>query len=299
MQTIYTLSTLEQDVKPGEPVKLLQRHFDQSRELFVYLVYFLTEVSGYAEKDAYVRSAKHLPSQADLNVNTKIAGNELLWRIKEDPSYQQEMGRLKPVHRIDKDLVRKIYHRLEDSPDYQKYIANQERQPKEEKEILEFIFNELMLQDEVFISHIEENFMNWDDDTDMVIQLVHNLLQKPASANFKEVMSPDKWEFAKSLLNTVLDKEKQLEEFIFPRLKNWDSERIAALDMIIMKMGVSEFLYFETIPPKVTINEYIDIAKEYSTQQSGQFVNGILDNIHKELVQKGELHKIDFKKANP
>ena len=299
MQTIYTLSTLEQDVKPGEPVRLLQRHFDQSRELFVYLVYFLTEVSGYAEKDAYVRSAKHLPSQADLNVNTKIAGNELLWRIKEDPSYQQEMGRLKPVHRIDKDLVRKIYHRLEDSPDYQKYIANQERQPKEEKEILEFIFNELMLQDEVFISHIEENFMNWDDDTDMVIQLVHNLLQKPASANFKEVMSPDKWEFAKSLLNTVLDKEKQLEEFIFPRLKNWDSERIAALDMIIMKMGVSEFLYFETIPPKVTINEYIDIAKEYSTQQSGQFVNGILDNIHKELVQKGELHKIDFKKANP
>ena len=156
-----------------------------------------------------------------------------------------------------------------------------------------------MLQNEVFISHIEENFMNWDDDTDMVIQLVHNLLQKPASANFKEVMSPDKWEFAKSLLNTVLDKEKQLEEFIFPRLKNWDSERIAALDMIIMKMGVSEFLYFETIPPKVTINEYIDIAKEYSTQQSGQFVNGILDNIHKELVQKGELHKIDFKKANP
>jgi N utilization substance protein B len=299
MQTIYTLSTLEQDVKPGEPVKLLQRHFDQSRELFVYLVYFLTEVSGYAEKDAYVRSAKHLPSQADLNVNTKIAGNELLWRIKEDSSYQQELGRLKPVHRIDKDLVRKIYHRLEDSPDYQKYIASQDRQPKEEKEILEFIFNELMLQDEVFISHIEENFMNWDDDTDMVIQLVHNLLQKPASANFKEVMSPDKWEFAKSLLNTVLDKEKQLEEFIFPRLKNWDSERIAALDMIIMKMGVSEFLYFETIPPKVTINEYIDIAKEYSTQQSGQFVNGILDNIHKELVQKGELHKIDFKKANP
>jgi N utilization substance protein B len=111
------------------------------------------------------------------------------------------------------------------------------------------------------------------------------------------VISPDKLEFAKSLLNTTLEKQKHLETFIFPRLKNWDADRIAALDMIIMKMGVAEFLYFETIPPKVTINEYIDIAKEYSTQQSGQFVNGILDNIHKELVQQGQLHKTDFKKA--
>jgi N utilization substance protein B len=154
-----------------------------------------------------------------------------------------------------------------------------------------------MLEDEIFVSHIEENFINWDDDADMVVQTLRNFLQKTASANFSEVISNDKWDFAKSLLNTVLEKEKHLEGFIIPKLKNWDPERIAALDMIIMKLGVAEFLYFETIPPKVTINEYIDIAKEYSTQQSGQFVNGILDNIHKELVQQNKLHKTDFKKA--
>jgi N utilization substance protein B len=93
-----------------------------------------------------------------------------------------------------------------------------------------------------------------------------------------------------------MEKEEHLESYIILKLKNWDRDRIAALDMIIMKMGVAEFLYFETIPPKVTINEYIDIAKEYSTQQSGQFVNGILDNIHKELVADGKLNKKDFKK---
>ncbi len=82
---------------------------------------------------------------------------------------------------------------------------------------------------------------------------------------------------------------------IRPKLKNWDAERIATLDMILMQMGVCEFLYFETIPPKVTINEYIDLAKEYSTPQSGQFVNGILDNIHKELVQENKMHKVNFK----
>jgi N utilization substance protein B len=297
MQTIYTLSTLEQEVKPGEPVKLLQRHFDQSRELLVYLTYFVTEVAGYAEKDAHVRSTKHLPTKDDLNVNTKIAGNELLWRIREDASYQQELGRTKPDLKIDKELVKRIYYKLTEADTYRKYIGQAERNSKDEKEILEFILNELLLNDEAFISHIEENFMNWDDDADLVLQVLRNLLQKPGSVDFKESMSPDKWEFAKSLLNTVLEKKEHLEAFIVPKLKNWDAERIAALDMIIMKMGVAEFLYFETIPPKVTINEYIDIAKEYSTQQSGQFVNGILDNIHKELVQQGKLHKTDFKKA--
>ncbi|HEU4470742.1 MAG TPA: transcription antitermination factor NusB, partial [Flavisolibacter sp.] len=96
MQAVYTLSTLEQEVKPGEPVKLLQRHFDQSKDLFIYLTHFLTAVAGYAETDAYMRSAKHLPSAEDLNVNTKIAGNEWLWKIREDASYQQEAGKAKP-----------------------------------------------------------------------------------------------------------------------------------------------------------------------------------------------------------
>jgi transcription antitermination protein NusB len=297
MQTIYTLSTLEQEVKPGEPIKLLLRHFEGSRELLIYLTYFLTEVAAYAEKDSYIRSGKHLPSAADLSVNTKIAGNELLWKIKEDPSYQQETARMKPEMRLDKELVRRVYHQLAESAQYKQYITSPERNPKDEKEIMEFLLNDLMLNDEVFIGHMEEFFINWDDDADMVIQILRNLLQKPGTANFKEVISPDKLEFAKNLLSTTLEKQKHLETFIFPRLKNWDADRIAALDMIIMKMGVAEFLYFETIPPKVTINEYIDIAKEYSTQQSGQFVNGILDNIHKELVQQGQLHKTDFKKA--
>jgi N utilization substance protein B len=297
MQTAYTLSTLETEMKPGEPVKLLQRHFEQSKDLLIYLTYFLAEVAGYVETDAYVRSNKHLPTKEDLNVNTKIAGNEILWKVKESGSYQQALGKSKPEQRMDKELLKKIYHHLADTPQYKEYIQIKDRNYNQEKDILEFILNDLMLGDEVFVSHIEENFINWDDDADMVIQTLKNFLQKPSTINFAEVISADKWEFAKGLLNTFLEKQKHLETFIIPKLKNWDPERIAALDMIIMKLGVAEFLYFETIPPKVTINEYIDIAKEYSTQQSGQFVNGILDNIHKELVQQNKLHKTDFKKA--
>src|SRR6476469_7474003 len=115
MQTIYTLSTMEQAVKPGEPVKLLQKHFDQSRDLLLYLGYFLTETAGYAERDAYVRSSKHLPTEEDLNVNKKIAGNEVLWRIREDPSFQSGIKNLKPDQLIDRELVRKIYQQLIES----------------------------------------------------------------------------------------------------------------------------------------------------------------------------------------
>src|SRR4051794_4230327 len=93
MQTIYTLSTLDEPAKPGEPVKILERHFEQTKDLLIFLTYSLTEIAGYAETDAYQRRSKHLPTAEDLNVNTKIAGNELLWKIKEDASFQTEIGK--------------------------------------------------------------------------------------------------------------------------------------------------------------------------------------------------------------
>lgn len=297
MQTLYTLATLEDNVKPGEPQRLLQKHFDQSKDLLQYFLYFLSEVASYAETDSYNRSSKHLPSSEDMNVSTKIAGNELLWKIKEDAAIKHEWVASKPEQRIDKELVKKLYIQLANADIYKRYIATPARDAASEREILEYILEQVMLTSEAFISHLEENYSNWDDDGEMIVQMVKGYLQKPGAYDISQFISGDKLQFAKSLLSTVLDKDQHLEEYIFPKLKNWDSERIASLDMILMKMGVAEFLYFETIPPKVTINEYIELAKEYSTQQSGQFVNGILDNIHKELVQQNKLHKTDFKKA--
>ena len=297
MQTVYTVNTLETEVKPGEPQRILQQHFDQTRSLFVYLTWFLTEVSRYAEADAHQKASKHLPTEKDLNVNTKIAGNEILWKMLDDPALKEQFTIVKPALNTDKDLLRKIYLQLAETPEYKTYAAQPGRDRAEEKKIIEFILNDLLLANEVFVSHIEETYSNWDDDGEMIVQILVGYIQKPGSITFKQLMSADKEEFAKGLLQTVLDKSEHLQSLITPKLKNWDPERIALLDMILMKMGVAEFLYFETIPPKVTINEYIDLAKEYSTQQSGQFVNGILDNIHKELVQQGKMQKVDYKKA--
>lgn len=295
MQTLYTLETLENDVKTGQEVKMLQKHFDESRQLLLYMIHFLTEVARYVEKDARNRANKHLPTAEDLNINTKLAGNELVWRILEDNTYLKALNDTKTVHLLDKELVRKVYQELTETDEYKKYVSIAGRDRKEEKEILELIYNNLMLPGEVFISHIEELFSNWDDDCDMINQLLAGYLARPGSFDFQDLLGPEKWNYARELLETVRTRREVTLNYIKPRLKNWDADRIAALDMILMEMGVCEFLYFETIPPKVTINEYIDLAKEYSTPQSGHFVNGILDNIHKELVAEGKMHKVDYK----
>ena len=295
MQTLYTLSLSENGAKPGEAHKLLQQHFDQSRSLLVYLTWFLTEVTRYAETDAHQRASKHLPSADDLNVNTKLAGNEILWKMLEDNELKSQFAKDKPELMTNRDLIRRTYLTLAETPEYKTYISKGAREKQEEKKILEFILNDLMLANEVFVSHIEEHFSNWDDDADMMDQLTLNYLHKPGAYSLQQVIGEEKTKFAKSLLNTTVSKGAYAIELIKPRLQNWDSDRIAVLDMILMQMGVCEFLYFETIPPKVTINEYIDIAKEYSTPQSGHFVNGILDSIHKELLAENKIHKIDFK----
>ncbi len=297
MQTLYSIESMNNETKPGEPIKILQNNLEQSRQLFTYLVYFITEVARYAETDAAQKAHKHLPTQRDLNINTKIAGNELVWNILAANSFKKAVSDYKISGLIDIEIIKKTYQVLAQTEEYKTYISVPVRDKKSEKKVLEFIFSTLMLPNEDFINHIEENFIHWDDDADMMVTLMDNFFQRPSAFNFDEMLTNEKWNFAKDLLNSVLDKQEYCLEVIKPKLQNWDADRIAALDMILMQMGVCELLYFETIPPKVTINEYIDLAKEYSTPQSGHFVNGILDNIHKELLSQNKIQKKNFKNS--
>src|ERR1019366_1982030 len=297
MQALYSIESMNNETRPGEALQILKQNIEQSRHLFTYLVYCIIEVARFAEKDAAQKAQKHLPSVNDLNINTKISGNEIVWAILDNSSFQKLLEQFKIKYLIDGELVRKLYHSLISSTEYKEYTELKSRDKRSEKKILEYIFGNLMLPEENFISDVEEKFIHWDDDAEMMIVLMSGLLQKPASFNFEEMISKEKLDFAIDLLECVIDKKNYCLELIKPKLKNWDAERIASLDMILMQMGVCEFLYFETIPPKVTINEYIDLAKEYSTEQSGHFVNGILDNIHKGLIAQNKIHKKNFKNS--
>jgi transcription antitermination protein NusB len=296
MQVLYMLELALEDGGIKNPVNELQKQFDKSRDLLVYLIYFLTEVAKYAEVEARNKANKHLPTASDLNINTKLAGNTLLWEIVELPAYKAVCETVLPKKMLDELVLKQVYNQLVTTTEYQQYTVVQARDKQLEKDILRFIFTDLMLANDDFTAHIEELFTNWDDDGDMMNLLINSFLSKPNSTNFTQIISPDKWQYAKSLLISTFNKRQYLLDLIKPKLKNWDPERIAAIDMILMQMSVCEFLYFETIPVKVTMNEYIDLAKEYSTAQSGNFINGILDSLHKDLVEKELINKIDFKK---
>ncbi|MBM3915487.1 MAG: transcription antitermination factor NusB [Sphingomonadales bacterium] len=297
MQTLYTISTFDAIPAPAAHASLLKQQFDQPRRLLVHLLWLLTEILRFPEKYAHQKASKHLPSAADLNINTKLAGNELLWQMLEDKALLKQIDQLKPQLELAQELIKSVYLKLAETETYQTYLSTPSRDKKAERKMVEYIVNDLLLANPSFVAYIEELFTDWDDDGEGVVQLLASYLHKPGQLNFEQLIDRDKEQFGVELLRTVLEKQEQLQSYIIPKLKNWDPERIAQLDMIMMKMGVAEFLFFETIPPKVTINEYIDLAKEYSTAQSGQFVNGILDGIHKDLVAAGALRKVDFRKS--
>lgn len=297
MQALYSLDTRGGVPDQAEAVKYLKNSIDQTRHLVVYLVNFILEIARYSEVDAQQKSGKHLPSKSDLNTSTRIAGNDLVLQLTQLESFKKACAYYKVGYLVDTELLRKLYLNVVSSDEYKSYTSLSQNSSKDDKKILEFVFNDVMMNNDDFINHIEDIFLNWDDDTEMVAVLMNTFFQKPLAFDFNQLISNEKWEFAENLLKTVLEKKTYCLELITPKLNNWDAERIAALDMILMQMGVCEFLYFETIPTKVTINEYIDLAKDYSTPQSGHFVNGILDNVKKDLVESDKIHKKNFKNS--
>ncbi len=294
MQVLYQVESTE-TIADADAIKILVSRLDQTPRLFTYLIYFLTEIARYAEKDANHKASRHLATAEDKNINTKLTGNTVLWSILENHSYRQALNNYKFGFDDTDDVVREVYEALVTTEKYKEYIQQKSRDPKGEKDLLCFIFSDIILPSENCMLHIEENFTNWDDDAEILVPLMNAVLQKPDILNLQNMPDAEKKTFAKELLQTVISKQDYVTELIKARLRNWDPERIAVLDMILMKMGVCEFLYFPTIPPKVTINEYIDLAKDYSTAQSGHFVNGILDGIHKDLIAENKIFKTDFK----
>ena len=291
MQVLYMLESNIQ----GTYTSLLNKEFDKTRNLFVFLVHLIHKVALYAEVESLQRASKNLPNSADLSVNIKIAGNTIVWQTIESEAYKKAIEIVKPHQWLEDDLVKNLFRQLSESNEYKAYISEENREKSKDAAILKFIFGTIILGSETALDYIDEHFTNWEDEGDMMIGFVLNYIQKPGSVDFLDLLGDEKMKFATDLLQTAIDKKTISEDVIKPKLNNWDPERIAMIDMILLRLGVCELLYFDTIPTKVTINEYIDLAKEYSTEQSGHFVNGILDSIHKELVGNGKIQKISHK----
>ncbi len=300
MQALYATEAMQDDTSGGaapdekRALQILNNAIKTASDLFAMNLLYVIGIAQYAETDARNRSSKYLPSQADLHVSTKLAGNTFLWEILENQTFGEKIRKDKLDIALDMDRVKKMYQSLTADEAYREYITDQSRNRQGERNILMHIWNQ-MLEDEDFQEYLNDEWSGWDDDREMIIMLMGNFFRNNKNVNFLSFISPEKKEYAAQLLRTTTDKQAYCMELITPKLKNWDAERVAAIDIILLRMGICELMYFPTIPTKVTINEYIEIAKNYSTPQSGQFVNGVLDNLLKDLLSQNKIRKKDWK----
>jgi N utilization substance protein B len=299
MQTLYTLSSLENGAQGNKEAaaRILNDKLEHVMDILTVSVLYTLRIAQYAETDASRRSSKFLPSTEDMNVNTSISNNSFVLKVLSNASFNEKIKKDKLERFIDEDWVRKIYQLLAKTEEYQKYISAPTHTPTEEKDIIQFTWEKQVLESEGLMSYFSDELQGWEDDGELIVMLMQNFFKSSSKVNFLTPLSGEKKEYAHELLLAVIDREPYCMELIEPKLNNWDKERVALIDMLLLRMGVCEFMYFPTIPTKVTINEYIDIAKQYSTPQSGQFVNGVLDNILKDLVKENKIRKEDRQKS--
>ncbi|MFM6944903.1 MAG: transcription antitermination factor NusB [Bacteroidota bacterium] len=300
MQSLYTVATMDElqtDDSKAKCVSILNEKLNRSLDLFVTTILYILKVAQYAERNAQLNQSKLIPTDDELQNNTKIAGNLFLWQILSNETFAEKVKSSHLEEQVNEDWIKKIFQQLQQSDLYKTYIKKKDREQKYEKNIMRFIWEQLMLKDEALLEHFSDELNGWDDDKDMIFMLVENFFKHNSTYNYLQLVSEEKLEYAQNLIRAVIEKDSMFQGIIEPKLRNWDPERVALIDTILLKMGICEFLYFPTIPTKVTINEYIEIAKVYSTPQSGQFVNGVLDNICKGFESENKIRKTaHFKK---
>ena len=266
---------------------------DKSYHLYLLNLYLISRICSKAELDLEKRRKKHLPSEEDKIFSAKIWTNELTQSIANHEELQKKFENLKFDTVLDDDLSLKFYKGFSKTEIYKAYISEEESAASHCNILLELF--KYLRASELYNELMEDIFPNWLDDKSLIIGVVKRTIKAlPTDKSFAEAYYPDDdtiYNFGETLLNKVYKDDRYLEEVIQPALKNWDMERLALIDMILLKMAICEFLQFSSIPTKVTLNEYVDIAKNYSTAKSKDFVNGILDRILKKLDQEGKIKK--------
>jgi len=277
----------------------LQNSIDNAYRLYLYNMLTLIEVSKYVLIDNKKRLTKMLRNTEASVVSTALYDNPIMQALRDNEALKAEIKRQKIIPLVDIDVIRNIFKDLRNHKEYQSYINTTPVNItfKQHKNVVKTLFKRIMLKNDVYTSHIEDNFINWYDDAQMTIAAVTTCINNYTENDkaIKVLRNPNDWnvkvKFAVDLLKSVLENEEACIDLIKPQLKNWEIERVTKVDTILLQMALCELLYFPTIPVKVTLNEYIEVAKQYSTPKSKDFVNGILDKLMKQLQEASRIRK--------
>jgi N utilization substance protein B len=267
----------------------------------LYLL-FLTigdELIHYSKLKNEEAKQKRLPSAEDLNPNTKFIDNAVFKILSENTKLKTAINNKKLLWSNDQELLVKLMNFMRKHPVYEEYMSTKNSSFEEDKKFAVAIFKKIIAENDFFISEISEKSIYWGyDEIDFVLSMVIKTIKKiDAKGDNSAIIMPvysdeeDDIEFVKTLFRETIKNEAENAQLIANKTKNWEIERIAMVDILLMKMALTELTAFKSIPVKVTLNEYIDLSKGYSTPKSKIFVNGILDKLIDDLTTSGEIKK--------
>ncbi|WP_261374458.1 transcription antitermination protein NusB [Dokdonia sp. Hel_I_53] len=297
MQTIYALQSKEQFDLQKEDAFTVES-MNQMYNLYLLMFDLMVEVHAFAKEEQVKISKKILATEEEKNPNTRFINNEVLVKISENSSLRDELSKRKLKNwRTNDEYVQVIYNELIHSDLYASYMEATETNFKNDRKFLIDAYTEVIAPNEKLYDYIEDSRLTWVDDIPMINMAVLKRLGKIKPASPETMLLPElfKNEDDQSFGTELLEKTVAFNDFLSKEIEantpNWDNERIADVDMVLIKMALCEFLKFSTIPVKVTINEYLEIAKEYSTPKSSIFINGILDKLVKQYEVENKLKK--------
>lgn len=273
----------------------LKRQIQRTVNLYVTQVQYLIEVCNYSMVDKAKRLAKFIKTEEDINASTAIASNQIVKYLSQHQRIN-ELAKAEGIRNyVQQDIVKNLFNELQVKQKYKEYNALTEHGLQSDRDVLIYIVKKIMLESENLAQHLEEHFVNYQDDNNLLLHVLTKYIEgfdgnKDVFTQGLELWEEEK-QFALDLLAKTIDHNDELTENIKPNLKNWDMDRVAILDLIILKMAVCELKHFPTVPVKVSINEYIDISKMYSTPKSKDFVNGVLDKVRIQLQDADAIKK--------
>jgi N utilization substance protein B len=297
LQALYAYQLSENKLVKSFEKSLLES-VDQVNEMYIWLLSLLVEVADYSILDAEERANKFLPSESDLNASTKLNQNKFIVALRENSEFVAASKKYKISWSFDPEIARTVFSSLKDSAEYKDYVQQTDLTVRAEKDIIKHIFKKIILKTPSIEQVFEERFINWSVDKEVLQALISKTFKNFTSENPTEnklaQLTPNWMEdraFIIELLNKTIAFDEDWQELISKRTKNWEADRIALMDILLMKMALTELTQFPSIPVKVTINEYIDLSKEFSTPKSNSFINGILDKISADLKSAGKIRK--------
>lgn len=277
----------------------LFRSMERVRDLYLLLLRMILELHNHAEQVIEERKKRRLPRQADLEPNLRLIENPLLYKLRDSEAIRKEWERNGTEALMPRELVPSLFKELENSELYEAYMEDDTVDHQKHRDFVAEAFRQFVAESESFQYRLEERNIHWIDDLDLASSLVLRTIQEMPTRPEKEISFPALYrdpeadpKFASKLFIQTIEQDQKNREWIKDHLKNWELERIAFIDMLLLEMAIAEARSFEEIPVKVSINEYIELAKVFSTPKSDSFLNGILDKIIPRMREEGMVKKM-------